>query len=510
MSLVETKTSMSSESIVADTDGKLFASSPYLVWNEGLVTAFREPADAISALSHEDRIVNTATVLSVLGFEYPVGDMTLVEGMLRAPWWSTVSSDGVVARGRPPEHREREASTAAVAKGLAERLLEEVTANVRGRDRVYVLLSGGMDSRIVAAIVSELQSTGVISVPVEAVTWGLPDSRDVAYAQRLAEFLGWKWNHAVMSATWFCDSFVPTSERLGGEVDPKHAHRWDWFGSVPPNSVVLAATWGDSIGRAEFSRRHVSCLSPLRPVDRFRFLRPDAFQMGFRRIAAELESQSASFSRPNEVVRIRELEQHVNYLRRMLGCSLDLIGDFANTAQLFTSRSVVEWMWSFSPRVRTDHVYVELLHQRAPRLLDFAWARTGTGYKEEGSSRDELTIAFHRYPRWLRSDYGDQLEALILQDDALASLQIFDMDQVQWGVEEFRREGPDDETTLATQLSFLAGLAHHVRTHELLPPELGGGGGANPLGAKVGARARQLVGRVTRPARMRVKSMSRR
>ena len=60
---------------------------------------------------------------------------------------------------------------------------------VKDFEEVYVLLSGGLDSRIAAGVLKYLCDNGELKSVPKAVSWGLEDSRDVVYAKGIAEKL---------------------------------------------------------------------------------------------------------------------------------------------------------------------------------------------------------------------------------------------------------------------------------------------------------------------------------
>lgn len=82
---------------------------------------------------------------------------------------------------------------------------------MRGRHRIGIFLSGGYDSRAVAAAIRKHR------LPIPAFTFGLSESRDMRYAKRLAERLGLE-HHAVADPSPYlhpnCHSIVWRTEGL--------------------------------------------------------------------------------------------------------------------------------------------------------------------------------------------------------------------------------------------------------------------------------------------------------
>ncbi len=78
-----------------------------------------------------------------------------------------------------------------IAQELKSRLLDEAIGYLQGKSQVGILLSGGMDSRMLAGVIRELQLRGDWSGQVIAFTWGVDGSRDVKYAQQITRMFSW-------------------------------------------------------------------------------------------------------------------------------------------------------------------------------------------------------------------------------------------------------------------------------------------------------------------------------
>jgi hypothetical protein len=478
---------------------------PYWWWQDGRVWV-APTADAAAPGFLRHRTIDPVSCLGALSFEYLPGDRTLVQGVRRVPWLGAIDGRGRLTYQPAPPHGNRRASEAAIAAELFEALQEEVETYCQGRSLAYLLLSGGMDSRVMAAVVKRLQQTGRITAEVRAVTWGQAASRDVRYAEQLAGELGWPWTHLPLGPDEYWANFDRCVELLGAEVDPKHLHRMDGFESAPADAVVLAASYGDSVGRAEFSHLHVTQIPRLEPRDRFALLRDTVRRDASRELQIELNLPRARYGERSEMG-WREIERQLHYMRRMLGNTLCVIERWCRVEQLFVTRPVFGLMWNLDPACRTDGIYVELLKQAAPHLLDVPWARTGAAYGAEPEAGDDLPKGFHRYGLWLRRDHADRLEHMLFGDDVLRRLEIFDFEQIQWLFREWRKERLEDDTTPCTQLSWLAVTAEFARRHDLEPPD------RRPpqqrtLSERAGrrlARGLQIVSRTSRPLRMAVK-----
>ena len=131
---------------------------------------------------------------------------------------------------------------------------EYATADVEG-----CCCLGGMDSRIIAAALAELQRSGS-EFPSPASPWGKAGTRDVAYAERIAGHYGWRTFDIDADTLW--DNVRNHSKRLFHSA--MHLHAMPAVAKRAAElgvELMIAGSYGDSIGRAEYSGSHVSSLA---------------------------------------------------------------------------------------------------------------------------------------------------------------------------------------------------------------------------------------------------------
>lgn len=449
--------------------------------------------------------LDPVSCLAALSFEFLVGDRTLVQGVQRTPWLGSVDGEGRVRTQCAPPHGTRRASAAEIAAELRIALENELESYCRNREPIIVLLSGGMDSRVMASVLRDLQRKGRVQGEIEAATWGMEGSRDVQYAERLAADLGWKWTHLLLESDDYWSNFDRCVRVLGSEVDPKHIHRMDAFQDRPPSALVLAASYGDSVGRAEFGHRHVSHIPRLKGRDRYALLRRSVFTEALEGLEAELDAPRGLYGLRSEMG-WREIERQAQYMRRMLCNTMCVIRQSCGLEQLFVAPEVFGLMWSFDAECRTDRVYMELLRAIDPELLEVPWARTGTAYGATTLSGDALSKGFHRYGMWLRRDHAAKLRDMLFGDDTLRRLDIFDVPQIEWLFGEWQKERLQDDTTPCTQLSWLAVAAEFCRRHGIRAPDrISRETSLRDLAFTGYARAFQVASRTTRGMRQELK-----
>ncbi len=360
-------------------------------------------ADYLDAVKHTPGPLtwDPAAILSILSFNYACGDRTLVSQIRRKPWLSRITANGDPELLPIPPHGRACASPKHVAAQAESLLCEEVARACAGREHVYLLLSGGLDSRVVAGIASKLVAEGRIESPPTAVTWGLSDCRDVVYGRATAKLLGLEWTHLELGAEHLLGNIEHAARDASGLVSPVHLHRMDWFQGVDSNSLVLAASYGDMVGRAEFSGLHVLELAALRPHDRYALMRPEAHSQAVEILLEDIESlRSRCGQRPQYAM--CELEMHGHYTRGLLAQAMNTISRHCAVHQVFTSPSVYRYMWSQHPAQRTNAIYAALLRRLNPRIARLPWSRTNRALWSRTAGADRtLRPKFHRYREWI-------------------------------------------------------------------------------------------------------------
>lgn len=92
-----------------------------------------------------------------------------------------------------PDVSQTEMSTPKIAKKVKELMERSVSSRLPGEGRVGVLLSGGIDSSVIAALVAKL-----VDRPL-TFTIGLKDAEDVPYARMVARYLGTEHHEYIIS-----------------------------------------------------------------------------------------------------------------------------------------------------------------------------------------------------------------------------------------------------------------------------------------------------------------------
>lgn len=371
-----------------------------------------------------------AAILSVLSFNYPCGDRTLIKEVKRQPWLSEAQEGGQFCLSNIPDHGRLWKEPEEIAETLEELLCREAARACQGYKNIYISLSGGLDSRIVAAVLAKLFNDGRIAGRPIGVTWGLENCRDVAYGRQVAGILGLDWKHVDISPDTIVENVNAESEVLACFVPPTHLHCMQWFKNVSKNSLVLAGSYGDSVGRAEYSGRHLIELCSLRPSNTFGLLSEDVLRTAYEGIMLDLKNlHDRSPDAPGYVQCEHEMQGF--YMRGMIAHVMSVINQYCTLYQMFTDPEVYGYIWSIHPACRDDRVYGMLLEKLNPLLLPLPWARTNKALKGRTCGADhKLRKDFHDYTAWIRGPIFEKYDSYV-DPDWFAGTGLFNPDSIK-------------------------------------------------------------------------------
>lgn len=423
--------------------------------------------ELIDFIPKEQRQIDVVGCLELLEFDYLLGSRTLVCGIGRLPWRAVIFGDGTLIRYRAIPHDTQEASPREIAKKLRAALEEEIDGYVAPARRVWVLLSGGLDSRVVAGILKSLQAGWQEDREIRAVSWGHAFARDIVYAQRIAEYLGWPLHVIDYTAGLFWENLEETSSWGGAEISGIHLHGMRRLRSmVAEEDVVIAASWGNSIGRGAFMSKHLAKLTLKHITNPHGLIVP---ALANAALAESERDRAAAWALEEDtgMTAMLELDQQENYMRRLIGQAMDYIRGFSRLEQAFTDPSLVSLMWSYSPTCRMAEVYYHLIRDLDKTLYDIPNASTGVSPSGLVEPDPLLTKSHHEFGEWCRVDYLEQLRSLV-HSPLLSSLGVFNMSAVHALFEHWRQE---EVSSLGhtEAVSHLAGIALAAERFGLRP-----------------------------------------
>ena len=343
------------------------------------------------ALAHSggDLTWDPAGLLSMVSFGYPCDGRTLISEIPRQPWMSTIGTDGEPKLQAIPPHDTFFKSHEELAGDFARLLRQELIEACKGYKKIYLTLSGGMDSRIMAAAVCHAANAGEIDAEITAVTWSwaAENSRDVVYGRKAAEILGINWICVEYKPEHLIQNIELSASHLACLVPGIHMHRMPWLmENAPSDALVIAASFGDQVGRADFMDRHLLELDYLRPSDTYGLLKPEILPGAHQLLGADLKAlHDRTPGRPKYV--LCEHEMFAHYCRGWCAQAMNIVTFNCGLHQVMTSPQVCSYVWSIHPSLRTDHMYAGTLELLYPKLARLPWSHTNRALmgKTEGA-----------------------------------------------------------------------------------------------------------------------------
>ena len=373
--------------------------------------------------------LDISAIASIISFNYTTGNRTLFHEIKRQPWLSGIDEQGGVHHESIPAHGVNWDSSENIAKRLFELLVQEAEEVCRTRNEIYLLLSGGLDSRIVAGVVGHLYRQGKIPRPI-GVTWGLKNCRDVQYARAMAKILDFNWQHVPIAPGTLLENIHEGFPLIGGLVSPTHLHAMLWFKNVSQNALVLAGSYGDSIGRAEFSGRHLLELDVLRPSNPFGLLKNEVLPQARQGVLDDADQLRQRAAKHTADYAICEHQMQGFYMRNMIAHVMSVIEHYCTLYQMFTAPQVYKYMWSLHPARRDDRIYAALLGNHLPELARLPWARTNRALSGKTIGADAtLQKEFHHYADWCSGPLYPQIRSLV-EPDWFESTGVFNREAV--------------------------------------------------------------------------------
>lgn len=433
--------------------------SPYRLENPNMKEEFSSIGTALAAMEAEP-VIDATALVEIVNRGYCFGTRTLVKGCGRSPAAAENHDNGFSWKNMP-EHGHRTLEPGNIAGDLFSRLCQELQDVCGKYSRVGLLLSGGMDSRVVACALSTLQKHGRIDCAIVALTWGEEGCRDVEYARAIAALNEWEFRHYPLTPERLAKNIEIAGFR-GAEYSPVHLHGLPDISGQGDLNLVLAASFGDSVGRAEFSGTHVKDLKPIdrHIYNRFKLLDRAVFKSAAAGSIADAALYRQAFGVRSPAER-NEIDHQLHYMQRMLVPCMEVIEGERSVYQAFTSPEVYGYMWSLSPHSRNDRVYYELLAQNAPELLSIPWARTGRPYLSADGTPDSLEKNNNSYGLWLRTMLYNEVKERVLSDE-ISQLRTFNM----WSLETMLKHSMRGRNVKATQLqevlAWVASLSEFV------------------------------------------------
>lgn len=443
----------------------LVAKTYYIAGNSSKNSYYRIP-DALEHIPAKQRFIDPVGVLGFLMKNYPLADRTLVKGISCSPWRARPDGRGGWEYADIPKHGNIRMEPEKVASRLFELLCLEAASFLQNKKTVGILLSGGMDSRMAAGAVRHLQQTGDYSGDVVALTWGIDGCRDVEYACRIAQ--RYEWEHKIFKLSpETLHTNIEIAGELGAEFAPMHLHAMPQIRDLNGIDGIIAGSFGDSVGRAEYSSKHITQLRPIleKHFNRFAFLKKAVQNDALKILLNDVDEYRKQYQ-CSSPLGYNEMELQAHYMRRQLSHCMYYIGEKIPLYQMFTHPNIFGFMWSLAPACRNNSIYKSLIQMLPGRLWEIPWARTGQPYEQENGKPDSLTKSHSEYGKWLKNDLRDIIINAI-NSNYIRGLGIFN----DYALDTWMRFWPQKGTIVADKLddrlAWLASLAVFVKKYDI-------------------------------------------
>lgn len=407
--------------------------NPYFFLENGKLLIESDFETALNLNGNSERTLDFTALVEVFSTGFCFSDRTLIKGLKKTPWMAKPNYEATDWEYcNVPLHYENKVEKEIVVDTFYSLLEKELLNYIKPYKNIGILLTGGMDSRIVAGILHNLQEDGKIeSKEVFAYTWGSENSRDVVYARQIANLYNWRWENLIVDAKQMeenCDLGIEN----GCEFTPIHLHAMPQIATQNHLHCVLAGSFGDSVGRAEFSGVNVSNLGSLshKIGNIGGVLRNDFKNLLNKEIESDLDRYHKLFPQ-KKLYQQYEQDQQLHYMRRMLNACMSVINKKIPLFQMFSSPEVFGFMWSLDPETRDNSIYYKLLKKYSPELLKVPWARTGMSYYEtDGSKPDQYLKKHHDYGKMIRTHFLPYIDSAI-SDNLGQAKYLFDVNTLR-------------------------------------------------------------------------------
>ena len=231
--------------------------NPYFFIKEEKFEIHQNFPNAIESFQAE-KVIDPTSAIEMLNKEFFFGDRTVIQNLSKAPWLALPNQDlNNWEYDQAPKHDLIDIKETEIAKVLFQKICEEIQLYVGDKKNIGILLSGGMDSRMAAGALDYLIKNNIVKdLKVTALTWGNLGTRDVVYAKIIAERLNWEWKHYTVTSKDLLQNIRETAI-YGCEYSPIHLHAIPQIRDDNNFDIILAGSYGDSVGRAEFGGKNV-------------------------------------------------------------------------------------------------------------------------------------------------------------------------------------------------------------------------------------------------------------
>ena len=439
---------------------------PYFIQSETPGELFLNIREALNEL---DKIeLDFVGIVEIVYKSYFLGNRTLIQNIKRLPWMT--SYDSIIKHYnlcyQLPAHDKKIINIEVIANMLKKALKKELENYIAEKRTVGILLSGGLDSRILAGLLKELQIEGKYTGDVISITWGLEQSRDVIYAKEISKRYLWTLEHIELNSKILHEN-VYLAGKMGAEFSPYHLHGMNKVKEIDKIEAVIAGSYGDGVGRAEFSGKKIMDLKPTikKNINPYGILRQDLVKLSLEKLYSDTYTYKKYINRSEEYQYL-EIEQELHYMRRKLNACMNIIGEKIPVYQLYTDPDAFGLMWSTNPKQRNDEIYKLIIASLPCNMNTIPWARDAKTIYSTESTLNKGTKQHHKYGEWLRNDLYDEIRKMVLSDN-IKNLNVFNEKSLKSLVEIWHKQSTTTVSKLDELISWIASLSVFITEYDI-------------------------------------------
>ncbi|MPL79123.1 hypothetical protein SDC9_24998 [bioreactor metagenome] len=422
----------------------------------------------LSKIRNLDNIIDATAVIELLNKNFMFGDRTIIKGIYKTPWLAKPDKDFENwIYYNLQKHDKIDTPEEELATIFFQKICNEIELYTKGKNKIGILLSGGMDSRIVAVALDYLiRNNRIKNAIVTGFTWGNKNSRDVIYAKEIADRFKWEWKHYTVTGKDLINNITETAIS-GCEFSPIHLHA---IPQIRDNNkdidIILAGSYGDSIGRAEYSGKKVKYIKPIDQniTNICNLIHSEVFKNEKENIKLDVSNYHTLFKEAESYMQ-NELDYQLHYMRRMLNPCMNLLSKHSNFHQIFTHPSVYEYIWSINPTRRNDNIYHIIISNYCVGISDIPWARTGLPYGCTSGEPDNYNKEHHSYRDIILFEIWDYIIELV-ESDEIKNLNLFNTTSIKQLIY-LCKHIPNNSLLYYEKLIWLASLAEMIKIYNL-------------------------------------------
>ena len=151
-----------------ETNTHLYDRAQYSVMNGPWTLDYEKSID-----SNNNLTIDKTSIASFISFSQILKNRTLFKEIKRLEWMSEPMKGGVSKNLLIPPHGFKTAEVGLLSKLLFEKLCDEARTVIQSNPNIYILLTGGLDSRIIAGVFSYLYNNGEIKTKTKMCYLGI-------------------------------------------------------------------------------------------------------------------------------------------------------------------------------------------------------------------------------------------------------------------------------------------------------------------------------------------------